>query len=78
MGTCCEPESQNTGQFAGSGNSSRNKKRKLSNKMQSSGEIDSDWYRSYSGKVHSAILNIHKAPKSFVNKLDRVYEDLIK
>ena len=68
MGTCCEPEVQNI--------QSRRKNPKITSKT-SSGHLDSDWYRSYAGKVHSAILNIHKAPKSYVNKLDRVYEDLI-
>ena len=71
MGACCEPESGNI-----QSTSSNRKKRSLSSKT-SSGHLDSDWYRSYAGKVHTAIMNLHKAPKSYVNKLDRVYEDLI-
>ena len=68
MGICCESETHQV--------TTENKRRKKSPKS-SQNDVDTEWYRSYAGKVHTAILNLHKDPKSHVHKLDRVYQDLI-
>ena len=75
MGICCEAE-QSTASLVSEGRDVRKIKRAGFTRKGDT-IIDGNWLSSFAGRVYSAIIKLHQNPKSFINTLDRVYEDLV-
>jgi len=78
MGICCETE-QNTASLVSEGRGARKIKRngKITKSQKGETIIDGNWLSSFAGRVYTAIIKLHSNPKSYINTLDRVYEDLV-
>ena len=69
MGICCENQTSTTNTVSMHGS-----KKKRVIRLH---DIDTVWHSSYAGRVLAEIKRLHYDPSSFVNSLDRVYEDLV-